>query len=211
MNWEQIPLGPLQTNCYILSNENKSCLIVDPGEEGKKLVNHLQQRKLKPQAIILTHAHFDHIGAVDHLREHYKLPVYIHEKEANWLMDPVLNGSQFFMLGNSIKAKPAEHVFVKEDKMTIGDFTFEVFETPGHSPGSVSFYFEKEGVVVAGDALFQGSIGRTDLPGGNHNQLISSIHNKLLVLPEETLVLPGHGPTTTVVEEMDSNPFLNGF
>ncbi|MEQ2526173.1 MBL fold metallo-hydrolase [Robertmurraya yapensis] len=210
MNWEQIPLGPLQTNCYIVADYKKNCLIFDPGEEGKKLINRLEQRKLKPQAILLTHAHFDHIGAVDDIRDKYNIPVYIHTNEKNWLMDPSLNGSQFFMMGQ-IKAKQADQLITSEGEMTVGDFTFEVFETPGHSPGSVSFYFKNDGFVVAGDALFQGSIGRTDLPGGNHEVLISSIHKKLLVLPEETIVLSGHGETTTIENEMDSNPFLNGF
>lgn len=210
MNWEQLPLGPLQTNCYILANSDKKCLIVDPGEEGKKLINHLEKRKLTPQAILLTHAHFDHIGAVDDVRDHYNIPVYLHEKEAKWLLDPSLNGSQSFMMGQ-IRVKPANHMIPKEGSMKVGDFSFNVFETPGHSPGSVSFYFEKNGVVVSGDALFQGSIGRTDLRGGNYEQLIKSIHDKLLTLPEETLVLSGHGPTTTIENEMNSNPFLNGF
>lgn len=210
MNWEQIPLGPLQTNCYIVADDKKNCLIFDPGEEGKKLINRLEQRKLKPLATLLTHAHFDHIGAVDDIRDKYNIPVYIHNNEKNWLMDPSLNGSQFFMMGQ-IKAKQADQLITSEGEMTIGDFTFEVFETPGHSPGSVSFYFKNDGFVVAGDALFQGSIGRTDLPGGNHDVLISSIHKKLLVLPEETIVLSGHGETTTIENEMDSNPFLNGF
>ncbi|WP_449621321.1 MBL fold metallo-hydrolase [Robertmurraya sp. Marseille-Q9965] len=210
MNWEQIPLGPLQTNCYIVADDKKNCLIFDPGEEGKKLVNRLEQRKLKPQAILLTHAHFDHIGAVDDIRNKYNIPVYIHNNEKNWLMDPSLNGSQLFMMG-PIRAKQADQLITSEGEMTVGDFTFEVFETPGHSPGSVSYYFKKDGFVVAGDALFQGSIGRTDLPGGNHEVLINSIHKKLLVLPEETFVLSGHGDTTTIENEMDSNPFLNGF
>lgn len=210
MNWEQIPLGPLQTNCYILASSQKTCLIVDPGGEGQKLIKHIEKRHLKPQAILLTHAHFDHIGAVDDIRERYQIPVYLHEREAKWLTDPALNGSQSFVMGQ-IKADPADHLFSAEGKLSIGDFTFEVFETPGHSPGSVSFYFEQDGVVAAGDALFQGSIGRTDLREGNHEQLLKSIHDKLLTLPEDTQVLPGHGLTTTIGAEMDYNPFLNGF
>lgn len=210
LNWEQLPLGPLQTNCYVLANSKKNCIIVDPGEEGARLINHLQQRKLTPQAILLTHAHFDHIGAVDYIRNTYNIPVYLHNKEKNWLIDPTLNGSHLFMMGE-IKIKEADHHFSSECEMTVGDFIFEVFETPGHSPGSVSFYFKDDGIVVSGDALFQGSVGRTDLPGGDHGQLMKSIHDKLLVLPEETQVLPGHGQPTTIGEEMDSNPFLNGF
>jgi glyoxylase-like metal-dependent hydrolase (beta-lactamase superfamily II) len=115
------------------------------------------------------------------------------------------------MMPVSTSVKPANAFFDKEEIVTIGDFTLAVFETPGHSPGSVSFYFEEAEFVIAGDALFQQSIGRTDLPGGNHDQLIKSIHKKLLVLPEQTLVLPGHGNTTTIGDEMDHNPFLNGF
>jgi hydroxyacylglutathione hydrolase len=211
MKWQQIPLGPLQTNCYIVENLDRSCLIFDPGSEGKKLINLLNQRKLKPSAIMLTHAHFDHIGGVDEVRNFYQIPVYIHKQEENWLGDPVLNGSQLFMIQDSLTVKPADHILKNEAALTIGDFEFSIFQTPGHSPGSVSFYFEKEGFVIAGDALFQGSIGRTDLRGGNESQLLKSIHEKLLTLPVETYVLSGHGPVTTIGDEMDSNPFLNGF
>lgn len=211
MNWEQIPLGPLQTNCYLLANSRHSCLIIDPGEEGRRLINHIEKRKLKPQAILLTHAHFDHIGAVDAIRDKYNVPVYIHERETKWLMDPSLNGSQYFGVGEMVRLKPANKIIAKEGQMTVGDFSFEVLETPGHSPGSISLYFREKGLVISGDALFQGSIGRTDLPGGNHEQLLNSIHKKLLSLSESTQVLPGHGPTTTIEIEMNSNPFLNGF
>ncbi|MEH7390443.1 MBL fold metallo-hydrolase [Bacillus sp. JJ1474] len=211
MEWNQLPLGPLQTNCYILSKENNICLIFDPGEESDKLSSYIQKAKLKPVAIILTHAHFDHIGAVDDIREEYNIPVYIHEKEADWLLDPALNGSSRYEMIPNISGKPADIIINNEQEITIGDFTLQIYETPGHSPGSISIYIKDSGLVVAGDALFYGSIGRTDLPGGNHQQLLNSIHNKLLGLPEETIVLPGHGPATTIGQEMDTNPFLNGF
>jgi hydroxyacylglutathione hydrolase len=211
MKWKQVSLGPLQTNCYLIYDNNKSCLIVDPGDNPKKLSSVIEQMELKPVAILLTHAHFDHIGAVDSMRDKYAVQVYIHEKEKDWLRDPALNGSKHFMLSNMITARQADHLIEAEGELMIGNFTFSVFETPGHSPGSISLYFAEGQFVVAGDALFQGSIGRTDLPGGNHNQLIRSIHDRLLSLPEETEVLPGHGPTTTIGLEMDSNPFLNGF
>ncbi|MEH7109503.1 MBL fold metallo-hydrolase [Bacillus sp. JJ1764] len=211
MKWQQIPLGSIQTNCYIVENPDRSCLIIDPGGDGKKLMNLLNQRGLKPLAILLTHAHFDHIGAVDEVRATFKVPVYLHKQEEKWLGDPALNGSQFFPLIETVRIKPAEQLINQEGTMKIGEFEFEVYHTPGHSPGSVSFYFAKEGVVISGDALFQGSIGRTDLAGGNQTQLLKSIHEKLLTLPEETYVLSGHGPVTTIADEMDSNPFLNGF
>lgn len=211
MKWTQIPLGIMQTNCYVVEEEEGTCLLIDPGNEGNKLISWLNENNLKPLAILLTHAHFDHIGAVDEVREYFHIPVYVHEKEKEWLSDPMLNGSEQFRMARPIQAKPAEFVFTKEEKVNLQSFEFMIFETPGHSPGSVSYYFENEDAVVSGDALFKGSIGRTDLFGGNHSLLINSIHEKLLTLPEETVVMPGHGPTTTIGEEMDQNPFLNGF
>lgn len=211
MKWQQLPLGSIQTNCYIVENPDRSCLVFDPGGDAKKLINLLNTRGLKPAAILLTHAHFDHIGAVDVVRETYKIPVYVHKQEEKWLGDPALNGSQFFPIIEPIKVNPADHIINDEGTLKIADFIMSVYHTPGHSPGSVSYYFEKEGVVISGDALFQGSIGRTDLAGGNHSQLLKSIHDKLLTLPEDTYVLSGHGPVTTITNEMDSNPFLNGF
>ncbi|PLR89501.1 MBL fold metallo-hydrolase [Bacillus sp. T33-2] len=210
MDWHQLPLGPLQTNCYIISNEDNTCLIIDPGEEPDKIFAFVDGKNLKPVAIMLTHAHFDHIGAVDEVREKYSVPVYVHQNEADWLSDPALNGSQYFM-GNLIRVKKADFLFTDEKEMSVEGFIFTVYETPGHSPGSVSLYFAEEDFVAGGDALFQGSIGRTDLPWGNQDDLLRSIHEKLLALPEETVVLPGHGPVTTIGREMDTNPFLNGF
>ncbi|WP_335872814.1 MBL fold metallo-hydrolase [Bacillus sp. 2205SS5-2] len=211
MNWERIPLGPLQTNCYFLKNQNRECLIFDPGAEGEKLISLINARKYTPLAILLTHAHFDHIGAVDALRDHYSIPVYLHKKEEKWLGDSSLNGSQFFMMGNEVKINPANVFISEEHSLEIGTFQLNIMRTPGHSPGSISFYSKAEEAVISGDALFQGGIGRTDLPGGNHDVLLKSIHSQLLQLPEDTLVLSGHGPETTIRDEMDSNPFLNGF
>ncbi|MFS0861546.1 MBL fold metallo-hydrolase [Fredinandcohnia sp. 179-A 10B2 NHS] len=212
MKWQRIPLGPLQTNAYILTNDKKECVIFDPGGDGKWLVSVLRQQNVKPIAILLTHAHFDHIGAIDDIRNNWSIPIYIHEKEKDWLVDPALNRSSYFMPGHEISVKGEEvHTLQKEGTFIVDSFTFDLFYTPGHSPGSVSFYNKELGVVFSGDALFSGSIGRTDLPGGNHDQLLSSIHSKLLTLPEDTIVLSGHGPETTIEAEMDSNPFLNGF
>lgn len=211
MKWFRLPLGPLQTNCYILTENDGTCLIIDPGEEGKKLHNWLNEKKVTPKAILLTHAHFDHIGAVDYIRDVFQIPVYIHSKESKWLRDPALNGSQYFMNYQPITVRDADILIKKEESLQIGSFQLQILETPGHSPGSVSYFFEKEKIVVSGDALFHQGIGRTDLHGGNHEQLIQSIHKKLLTLPEDTLVLSGHGEETIIEDEMDSNPFLNGF
>lgn len=211
MKWSQIPLGIMQTNCYIVEREDGSCLLFDPGSDGGNLIKWLEERKLRPRAILLTHAHFDHIGAVDEVREFFEIPVYVHEKEKNWLGAPMLNGSQYFRMKSLITARPADHLFLQEETRNLEGFDFAILETPGHSPGSISYYFEKEGFVISGDALFKGSIGRTDLPEGNHDQLLNSIHKKLLTLPEETIVMPGHGTATTIIDEMDTNPFLNGF
>lgn len=211
MKWRRLPLGPLQTNCYCLWNDKKECVIIDPGEEAGKLINWIKTNQLEPQAILLTHAHFDHIGAVDKVREKFNIPLYIHEKEAKWLSDPALNGSQRFGMSELIRLKPADYILKNENELTISDFSFKLFRTPGHSPGSLSYYYGVEQIVFAGDTLFMGSIGRTDLPGGNHEELLKSIHNHLLTLPEDTIVLSGHGPETTIGSEMDSNPFLNGF
>lgn len=211
MKWQRIPLGPLQTNAYILTNSNKECVIFDPGGDGQRLNAILRQQGLKPVAVLLTHAHFDHIGAIDDVIANWDVPVYIHEKEKNWLKDPALNGSAYFIPGQEILSKAEPTILPKEGSLVVNDFHLDLYYTPGHSPGSVSYYCKELGVVFSGDALFQGSIGRTDLPGGSHEQLLSSIHKKLLTLPEETIVLSGHGPETTIEAEMDSNPFLNGF
>lgn len=209
MEWKQIPLGPIQTNAYVITNDNNEAIIIDPGEEGDRLISMIESQEATPLAVLLTHAHFDHIGAVDAVRDNWSIPAYIHHNEKDWLNDPDKNGSSFFpMIERDIRTRDADHIIEGEGKLHIGGFSFEIFETPGHSPGSVSFYDQKNSIVFSGDALFAGSIGRTDLPGGDQDELIDSIEAKLLTLPEETVVAPGHGPETTIDAERDSNPFL---
>ncbi len=208
--YTQIPLGPLQTNAYVLYNEEKEAVLFDPGGDGAAFVSWLREQKLTPQAILLTHAHFDHIGALEEVRQAFACPVYLHEAEKQWLLDPVKNGSA--RMGRvPIKTTPADHLLKNDGALEVGSFSFKLFHTPGHSPGSVSYYFADEKIVFSGDALFQQGIGRTDLYGGDHELLLQSIHNKLLTLPEETIVASGHGPLTTIGQEMDHNPFLNGY
>lgn len=213
LNVRSYALGPVQTNCYIVSNKAKECLIFDPGEESERIIKELRNNGLKPLAILLTHAHFDHIGAVDGLRQAYDVPLWLHEKEVSWLGNPDKNGSgKYAMLPNYTVQPPLpEHIIREECAMTIGDFTFKAVFTPGHSPGSISYIFEQDGFAIVGDTLFEQSVGRTDLYGGDAKLLLQSIHNKLLSLPEDTIIYPGHGRDTTPGEEMERNPFLNGF
>jgi hydroxyacylglutathione hydrolase len=205
------PLGPIQTNCYIVQDDEGFCIIIDPGEEGSRIVSKVKKEGLTPLAILLTHAHFDHIGAVDTVRDKFHIPVYIHKDEADWLGNPTLNGSARYPGLPLVKNKNAENLIAEDGEMKIGPFTFEVRHTPGHSPGSVSYIFEQGRFAVVGDTLFNGSVGRTDLPGGNTALLLSSIHEKLLTLGNDYVIYPGHGPSTTTGKEQDTNPFLNGF
>lgn len=211
MDWKQIPLGPLQTNCYVLFNENKEAVIFDPGGHGDVLNAWLSDNNLQPQAVLLTHAHFDHIGAVEDVRKKWDIPVYLHESEQDWLTDPEKNGSARFLGDAAIKAEPADIFITKESDLNVGPFHFTLFHTPGHSPGSVSFYHKETETVFSGDVLFESGIGRTDLPGGDYETLITSINEALMPLPEETSVACGHGNVTTIGNEMASNPFLHGF
>lgn len=206
-------LGPVQTNCYIVANKEKECLIFDPGEEASRILAEVRGRNLTPLAILLTHAHFDHIGAVDEVREAFGIPVYIHYKEVDWLTDPNKNGSaKYAMLPDYTVTPPQDgHIIKNEQTLVIGSFKMDVVFTPGHSPGSISYIFKEDGFAIVGDTLFEQSIGRTDLIGGSTEVLLKSIHDKLLSLPDDTIIYPGHGRETTPEAEMDHNPFLNGF
>ncbi|WP_112181305.1 MULTISPECIES: MBL fold metallo-hydrolase [Paraliobacillus] len=201
-----ISLGQLGTNCYVIYKDTEA-IIIDPGGDSDVLLAWLQKKELIPSAILLTHAHFDHIGAVESIRDYYEIPVYVHQAEEKWLHDPELNGSALFPVENVI-CRPANK-FIGIGEMRLGAFSFEVIHTPGHSPGGVSFIFSEEKILISGDCLFQSGIGRTDLPGGNSRQLIQSIKEKLLTLDGQFTVYPGHGPITTIEEERMHNPFIS--
>lgn len=213
LNVNILSVGPIGANCYIISNSSKDCIVFDPGEEGERIINTIRKNQLNPKAIFLTHAHFDHIGAVDELRDAFQIPVYIHENEADWLEDPSKNGSAKYRELPSYRMKPAsdEHIIRMEQRFDISGIKFNAVFTPGHSPGSISYIFEDDGFAIVGDTLFHGSVGRTDLIGGSMEVLLHSIHEKLLVLPEDTIIYPGHGSHTTPAFEMEMNPFLHGF
>lgn len=205
MNIHSMSLGELGTNCYIVYDKHNA-LIVDPGGEPEKVIEFLKNQAVEPQAILLTHAHFDHIGGVDALRKHFNIKVYLHENEADWLAEPRLNRSTAFTR-KEVRTESPDY-FLKPGKMKLSTFEFDVIHTPGHSPGSVSFVFTDERFVISGDVLFQQGIGRTDLPGGSMEQLEKSIRQSLYLLDDSFIVYPGHGSDTTIGAEKTNNPFV---
>ena len=205
MKRASMSLGPLGTNCYIVSVDQEA-IVFDPGGDADQLIKYVESEKLQIKAILLTHAHFDHIGAVEDVRKYSGAPVYIHELEADWLTDPELNRSAAMF--EKIAGEPADY-YLRPGTMNIGSFEFEIIHTPGHSPGSVSFIFKDELFVIGGDVLFNQGIGRTDLPGGSFEQLEASIRNHLYQLNDQYTVYPGHGPETTIGNEKRNNPFVS--
>lgn len=202
---KKLSLGQLGTNSYLLENAHE-LLIIDPAGEPQRLMAEIDVLEKQPVAILLTHAHFDHIGALDQVRSRYGVPVYLHESEHDWLSNPALNGSKYFPVEEVI-CQPADRV-LKAGPLKIGSFNFDVIETPGHSPGGVAFIFADIKTAVSGDSLFKSGIGRTDLPLGDYDTLITSIKEKLYNLPDAYSIYPGHGPETTIKEEKMSNPFV---
>lgn len=200
-------VGPVQTNCYfIINDDTKETLIVDPGASAKELAKRLRVDELKPIAILLTHGHFDHATGAKELSEEFdRIPIYIHEDEKETLVDPQLNAS--WMCGESLVFEADK--FVKdEETLELAGFKIRVFLTPGHTPGGCCYYFPYEEVVFTGDSLFCMSIGRTDFKKGSMSDLVRSVKEKLMTLPERTTVYPGHNDITTIENERIHNPYL---
>ena len=212
------PAGMFQTNCYIVSDEAGDCVIVDPGQDAEAEVRkQVSEAGLRPRAVLLTHGHLDHIWNAQQVADRYGVPAYIHPDDRPMLADPArgLSLDLSAMLKGIEFVEPAEVIEVFDgDTLRIGSMTFDVDHVPGHSPGSVSFRITAETeegprtVVLGGDVLFQDGVGRTDLPAGDTEVLMQSISKKFLVLEDDAVVLPGHGPTTTIGRERRSNPFL---
>jgi len=203
---ETVTVGSWGVNCYILANGNSSsCIIIDPGSQERKIRQVLDKHKLTPGIVINTHGHADHIGCDDR----FGVPVYIHSQDAALLTDATLNLSNFLMSPISIKSQ----IRTVEDKSTIRleGIELKVIHLPGHTPGGIALHLKipQDNLVFTGDSLFFHSIGRTDFTGSSEQMLIKSIIDKLFILPDDTLVYPGHGPSSTIGREKRENPFLN--
>ncbi len=206
MEFVRLTVGPVETNGFVV-RENDSTVIIDPGEEAEQFIAQFEQWKLEPAAILITHGHGDHIGAVGDLRKKYPdAPVICHEKDAAMLTDPRLNlGINY---GFVIDVGEPDRLVEDGETLTFGDLSLKTIHLPGHTRGHVVFYHE-DGHLFAGDTLFAGGIGRFDFPGSDGRQLISGLKEKMLALPGETQVHPGHGPSTTLHVEVQTNPYLD--
>jgi hydroxyacylglutathione hydrolase len=202
----RLVVGPLQVNCFILADEKtKDAVVIDPGNDAQEILKIIKNKGLIVRYIVITHGHFDHVGANKELKDATGAELLIHEADAP-VMASASRQSQAF--GMNTASSPRADRYVKHgDIITAGEISLKVLHTPGHSPGGISLL--EQGMVFTGDALFAGSIGRTDLPGGDLMTLISSIRMNLMVLPDDTKVFCGHGPATTIGDERKDNPFLN--
>lgn len=206
----KLPVGQLQTNCYMIGNiENKKAFVVDPGEEADTIIKQLKEENLKIVGILLTHGHGDHIMAVKGLKEEYgtSLKVYASSDETELLSKPEYNLS--VMISTPYSLTPDIELSDGQVIPELG-LPIECIKTPGHTAGGMCFYLKEENTLITGDTLFEGSIGRTDFPTGNHDVLIESIKTKLMCLPNETKVYPGHGDASTIGYERQHNPFIQG-
>jgi hydroxyacylglutathione hydrolase len=201
----------LEVNSFVLYDESGNCLIIDPGckipAQQTSLKDFITAGRLKPQSIVLTHAHFDHVAGAAWAKKEFACPMLMHRDDLFLLQDAMQHALLF---GIRMEAPPLpDHYLSEGDHLTLGGTDISIIHVPGHSPGSICLYAAADNLLICGDVLFSGSIGRTDLFGGNHELLIRGIKEKLMTLPRETTVWPGHGPNTTIGNEYDTNPFLS--
>jgi len=204
--FKKLLVGPLASNCYIVGSEaTKEGMIIDPADEADEILQSVKESGLKISLIVLTHGHPDHVAALKETKEATGAEVVIHTDDAESLQQQFLG----FLFGLSYPAPPPADRLLKDgDSIDIGDLHFSVLHTPGHTPGGICLL--GHGVLFSGDTLFNYGIGRYDLPGGDYSQLMDSLQTKLMGLPDDTIVYPGHGPDTTIGTERQGNPFLQG-
>jgi glyoxylase-like metal-dependent hydrolase (beta-lactamase superfamily II) len=204
---EILPVGPLQCNCSVIGDEaTREAMVIDPGDDIEAVLALIDKHNLQVKQIVITHAHIDHVGGAMKLRASTGAPILLNQNDYTLLK---LLDVQAAWIGMKNPGKvEIDHSLGQADRVRAGALSADVMHTPGHTEGSVCLYFEAENKLIAGDTLFAGSIGRTDLPGGSMEKIIQSLHEKVLALPDDTLVVPGHGPLTTIGEERESNPFL---
>ncbi len=204
---EIFPVGPLQCNCSIIGDEaSREAMVIDPGDDIEDVLALIAKHNLKVKQIVITHAHIDHVGGAMKLRASTGAPILLNQNDYALLK---MLDTQAAWVGMKSPGKvEIDHSVEQADTVRTGAITADVLHTPGHTEGSVCLYFPAEKTLIAGDTLFAGSIGRTDLPGGSFEKIIQSLHGTVLALPDETVVVPGHGPLTTIGEERESNPFL---
>jgi glyoxylase-like metal-dependent hydrolase (beta-lactamase superfamily II) len=210
MKIKRLVVGPIQANCFLLWDEpGGSAGIIDPGGDPEEIISVIEREKVTPVVLINTHGHIDHIAANRRIKERYDIPLLIHEEDAACLTDPALNLS---MLGfGRVDSPPCDRELRDGDEIPVGRITLKVIHTPGHSPGSICLSLSRSGepdCIFTGDTLFAGGVGRTDFPGGSMSRLMASIQDRLLTFPDQTIILPGHGPRSTIGEERNSNPFI---
>jgi len=205
MKYEIVVVGALETNCYLVYDEGtRDCAVIDPGADPEKIVATIADLELKPVVVLNTHGHVDHIGANAGIVEKYAVPLAMHAADTGMLQ--VSDFIELSLLLGARNSPPPDRLLAEGDEIAVGRTSLRVIHIPGHTPGSIGFVHG--GVLFSGDTLFCGGVGRTDLPGGSWKDLERSIRERILTLPEETVVLPGHGPWTTVEQERASNPVL---
>jgi len=204
---EILPVGPLQCNCSVIGDEStREAMVIDPGDNIDQILGLIKKHNLQVKQIVITHAHIDHVGGAAKLRAATGAPVLLNQNDYA-LLKMLDVQAAWIRMPNPGKVEIDSNIG-QADSIKAGQIEGQVLHTPGHTEGSVCLYFPAERKLIAGDTLFAGSIGRTDLPGGSYEKLLRSIHEQVLTLPDETLVVPGHGPATTIGEERESNPFL---
>ncbi len=204
---EILPVGPLQCNCSVIGDETThEAMVIDPGDDIEDVLALIRKHNLQVKQIVITHAHIDHVGGAMKLRAATGAPILLNQSDFALLK---MLDVQAAWVGMATPGKvEIDRSVTTGETVTAGSLTASILHTPGHTEGSICLYFPAEKKLIAGDTLFAGSIGRTDLPGGSMRKILHSLHNTVLALPDETLVIPGHGPLTTIGDERETNPFL---